>query len=94
MKEKSTVNIEKEAINHLEQIRGECGLTETQWGEKAFPYVKNKRIKISALKTPRKNTGEPLRLRLGDFCALCHALGRNPAQELLLIWAKADTSEE
>lgn len=31
-------------------------------------------------------TKKSLRLRLGDFCAMCKALDKNPAQELLLLW--------
>jgi hypothetical protein len=94
MKDKNIVDIEKMAAAHLNRIRIETGITETRLGELAFPESKNKRAKINALRVPRSNTGEPLRFRLGDFCAICHALGKNPAQELLLLWGDADTSNE
>jgi len=94
MKEVSIVNIEKRAIKHLDSIRKEMGMSETQWGELAFPFAGDTRVKVSALKIPRTKGGEPLRLRLGEFCSLCHSLGRNPAQELLILWGDADTANK
>ena len=91
MKDDSIVDIGRKAIAYLDKIRQEEGITEAEWGKRAFPEAKNSRVKINSLRIPRTNTGEPLRLRLGDFCAMCHALGRNPAQELLILWGQADT---
>ena len=70
MKDDSIVDIERKAIAYLDKIRQEEGITEAEWGKRAFPEAKNSRVKINSLRIPRTNTGEPLRLRLGDFCAM------------------------
>ena len=90
MKEASIVEIERKAIGLIDRFRKEAGLSEAKLGELAFPEAKNYRQKINSLRNARGSGNEPLRLRLGDFCAICHALGKNPAQELLLLWGEAD----
>ena len=85
MKEASIVEIERKAIALIDRFRKEAGLSEAKLGELAFPEAK-----INSLRNARGSSNEPLRLRLGDFCAICHALGKNPAQELLLLWGEAD----
>jgi hypothetical protein len=88
MKDENIVQVEREALDWILRLRKESGLTEKELGELAFPETKNPRQKISGLWNARGKGGEPLRLRLGDFCTICHALGKNPAQELLAIWGK------
>lgn len=89
MKEASIVEIERKAIALIDRFRKDAGLSEAKLGELAFPEAKNYRQKINSLRNARGNGNEPLRLRLGDFCAIvCHALGKNPAQELLLLWGR------
>ena len=88
MKDEDIMNIEREALERIHQIRQESGLSETELGLQAFPSAKNPRLKVSSMRNTKGKTGEPLRFRLGDFCAMCQALGKNPAQELLLILGK------
>lgn len=90
MKEQHIFDVEKEALDFLLEARLACGMTETEFGQKAFPDIPSPRSKINSLWSVKTAGGKPLRLRLGDFCAMCHALGKNPAQELLLIWNKID----
>lgn len=88
MKERHILEVEREALNLIRKLREESKLTEKALGEKAFPEAKNPRQKVSSIWNARGAGGEPLRVKLGDFCAICHALGKNPAQELLVIWGK------
>jgi hypothetical protein len=94
MKEASILDIERKAVEHINALRRDTRISEEQLGKLAFPDAKNKRAKVNALRIPRSNTGSPLRFRLGDFCSLCHALGKNPAQELLLLWGPVDKENE
>lgn len=93
MKDDAILNVEREALDLILKLRKEAGLTEKELGEKAFPEAKNPRLKISSLWHGRGKGNDGLRLRLGDFCTICHALGRNPAQELLVIWGKSEPSQ-
>lgn len=94
MREEVIVDIERKAIVHLDGIRERKGLSEKELGEIAFPEAKNPRQKVNSLRNSRGLKGEPLRVRLGDFCSMCFALERNPAQELLLILNAADAGSE
>ena len=94
MKEADILNVEHEALALIKELREKRGMTEKALGELAFPESKNPRQKISSIWNARGAGGEPLRLKLGDFCSICHALGKNPAQELLGIWGKAFLSKE
>lgn len=88
MKDDNIMHVEREALAHILGLRKEAGLTEKELGEKAFPDTKNPRQKISAFYNVKGKEGTPLRIRLGDFCAMCQAMGKHPAQELLTVWAK------
>ena len=90
MKEQNIFDIEKAALDKLLELRKASGMSETEFGMKAFPGIANPRNKISSLWSVKTKEGKPLRLRLGDFCAMCLALGKDPAQELFLIWQKTD----
>ena len=89
MKDEQILNVEREALNLILELRKAKGLTEKELGELAFPEAKNPRLKISSLWHGRGKGNDGLRLRLGDFCTIMHALGENPAQQLLMIWGKA-----
>lgn len=89
MKDEQILNVEREALNLILELRKAKGLTEKELGELAFPEAKNPRLKISSLWHGRGKGNDGLRLRLGDFCTIMHALGENPAQQLLTIWGKA-----
>ncbi len=93
MKDEAILNVEREALNLILELRKAAGISEKALGEKAFPEAKNPRLKISSLWHGRGKGSDGLRLRLGDFCTICHALGRNPAQELLVIWGKISPEE-
>lgn len=88
MKDKTILDVEREALSVILQYRKELGMSEKELGEKAFPEAKNPRLKISSLWHGRGKGGGGLRLRLGDFCTILNALGKNPAQELLVIWGR------
>ena len=86
MKEENILSIEQAALDFLLKLRKEKGLTQEQFGKLAFPESPNPRAKINAMYSVQTSTKKNLRVRLGDFCAMCKALDRNPAQELLLLW--------
>ena len=88
MKEQNILDIEKEALAYLAELRKTSGMTETEFGVKAFPDHANPRTRVNSIFQGKNTSGNALRLRLGDFCSMCLALGKNPAQELLLIWSK------
>ena len=88
MKELVIVDIERKAMAHVDMLREQRGLSEKELGELAFPEAKNPRQKVNALRNPRGLKGEPLRIRLGDYCAMVEAMGLNPAQELLVIYGQ------
>lgn len=94
MKEEAILDIERKAVERLNNLRRDSEISEQQLGEMAFPRATNKRAKINALRIPRSNTGSPLRFRLGDFCSICHALGKHPGVELVKLWDNVDTSNE
>lgn len=90
MKEANIIAIEKAALDFLLTARKEAGMTEAELGQKAFPDSPNPWSKVHALWNAKTASKKSLRLRLGDFCSLCLALGKNPAQELLLIWNQVE----
>ncbi len=90
MKEANIIDIEKAALDFLLSARKEAGMTEAELGKIAFPESSNPWSKVHAMWNAKTSTNKALRLRLGDFCAMCKALGKNPAQELLLLWNQID----
>ena len=99
MKEASIVEIERKAIALIDRFRKEAGLSEAKLGELAFPEAKNYRQKINSLRNARGSSNEPLRLRLGDFCAICHKIlfeivkqknWESIAQWILQLWFITD----
>ena len=90
MKEVNIIDIERVALEFLLAARKNAGMTETELGEKAFPDASNPRAKVHAMWSAKTAENKGLRLRLGDFCAMCLALDKNPAQELLLLWNKVE----
>ena len=90
MREENIISIEQAALDFLLKARKEAGLTQEQFGRLAFPENANPRAKINAMYSMQTSTKKNLRVRLGDFCAMCKALGKNPAQELLLLWNQID----
>lgn len=86
MKEQNLLNIERVALEWLLEERKKKGMTETEFGSLAFPELENPRAKINALYQVKTGAGKNLRLRLGDYCAMCKALGKNPPEELFRLW--------
>ena len=76
MLEEQAMQVEKDILKRLEQIKTEKGITDVQWGDLAFAGAKNGRRKVQNL----KHMG--LRLRVGDFIQLCAALNVDPARIL------------
>lgn len=79
MKETNVIEIERKAIALIDRFREEAGLSEVKLGELALPETENYRRKVNDLRNARGGGNKPLRLRLGDFCAIYRALGKNPA---------------
>ena len=88
MKEQRIFDIEKDALDLLLRYRQESGISETDLGKLAFPEAARPRSKVNSLWSVKTESGKPLRLRLGDFCAMCAALGKDPSQELFSLWQK------
>ena len=86
MNEERTVQIEKLAIERLEEERKRLGLSQKDLGERAYPQAVNPYMRVQALRINRGN-GKPQRLRLGDFVALCEALGLDPGK---VLWEVRD----
>lgn len=86
MNEEVIVLIERLAVERLDEERKKLGLSEEALGAKAFPEAKNPRMKVQALRIKRGH-GEPQRLRLGDFTALCEALNLDPGK---ILWEVRD----
>ena len=94
MKESSIFDIERDALGLLLKYRQESRMSETAFGKAAFPEVSNPRSKINSMWAVRTGCGKPLRLRLGDFCAMCKALKKDPSKELFSLWQKYKEDEE
>jgi hypothetical protein len=76
------LKIERDIIEKLDQIKRENGLTDEEWGRKAFKDDPiNFRRKIQNLKKPQAN-GNPQRLNVGDLVRLCAPLKKDPARIL------------
>lgn len=70
------VQVEKDILKKLDQIKAEKGMTDVQWGDLAFEGDRSGRRKVQNL----KHMG--IRLRVGDFVRLCKALDADPARIL------------
>ncbi|WP_165072873.1 hypothetical protein [Desulfovibrio sp. ZJ200] len=90
MKEDNILDIERVALDFLQKARKDAGLTEAEFGKRAFPESSNPWSKVHAMWNAKTATKKALRLRLGDFCSMCKALDKNPAQELLLLWNQVE----
>ena len=86
MKEELIVQIERLAVERLDEERKKRGFSEEALGIKAYPEAKNPRMKVQALRIKRGH-GEPQRLRLGDFVALCEAMELDPGK---ILWEVCD----
>lgn len=86
MKEDMMILLERLAVERLDEERKRLGLSEEALGNMAYPDAKSPRMKVQALRIKRGN-GEPQRLRLGDFIALCEAMSLDPAK---VIWEVKD----
>lgn len=86
MKEETMILLERLAVERLDEERKRLGLSEEALGTMAYPEAKSPRMKVQALRIKRGN-GEPQRLRLGDFIALCEAMNLDPAK---VIWEVKD----
>ena len=86
MNEDTIVQIERLAIERLEEERVHLGLTQKDLGNKAYPDAPNPYMKVQALRIKRGN-GKPQRLRLGDFVALCEAMQLDPGK---VLWEVRD----
>ena len=86
MNEETIVQIERLAVERLDEERKRLGLSEESLGTKAYPDAKNPRMKVQALRIKRGH-GEPQRLRLGDFVSLCEAMSLDPGK---VLWEVCD----
>lgn len=88
MREDSIIALERAALDFLLAARKEAGMSEKELGSAAFPDADNPRAKVHSLWSTKTASNKGLRLRLGDFCAMCQALGKSPAEELARLWDK------
>ncbi|WP_022656257.1 hypothetical protein [uncultured Desulfovibrio sp.] len=86
MKEEIIVQIERLAVERLDEERKRLGLSQEALGTRAYPDAKNPYMKVQALRIKRGH-GEPQRLRLGDFVALCEAMNLDPGK---VLWEVCD----
>ncbi len=84
MKETLKVESEQKALATLDSIRESKGITLAELGRRAFPDDAAPHMRIRALRVPKN--GKTQRLRLGDFRALCLALGEDPIRVLIRAW--------
>ena len=68
LSEETTVQIERDLLKILDELKSKKGWTDAQWGDEAFRDEKNGRRKVQNLKHGL------VRLRVGDFVKLSHAL--------------------
>ena len=85
MLEEIVLDIEKSALDLILETRKKQGMSELALGEAAFPGNKNPQSKIHAMWNMKTASNKSLRLRLGDYCAMCRALGLSPSEELAII---------
>ncbi len=86
MNEDMIVQIERLAMERLDEERKSLGLSQEALGIKAYPDAKNPYMKVQALRIKRGH-GKPLRLRLGDFVSLCEAMNLDPGK---VLWEVRD----
>lgn len=86
MKEANILDIEAKALNYLLELRKDKGMTEAELGKQAFPESSNPWSKVHAMWNAKTAEKKALRLRLGDFCAMCSAMGKDPAEALFTLW--------
>ena len=77
--EELAVEVERKVFDLLQEIRKEKGLSELEWGKKAYPEISDPRRKIQALKNNQGN-GQPQRLKVGDMTRLAKALDCDPVR--------------
>jgi hypothetical protein len=77
--------------SHIRQIlelrRKEIRMTETDLGQKAFPFAADSRRKIQGIRNLSGN-GKPQRIKVGELLNLCEALTLNWAEVLAEARAK------
>jgi hypothetical protein len=78
--EQGMLALESHIRQILEARRKEIRMTETELGQKAFPFAGDSRRKIQGIRNKTGINGKPQRLKIGDVMNLCEALG--------LEWAK------
>lgn len=78
--EHMAVDIERRALAALLKARKERGMSETELGRLAFPGAENPRVKVSTMYHSKTASNQNLRVRLGDFCAMCEALELDAAE--------------
>lgn len=77
--EELSLEIERRIVELLQEARKEQGLSELEWGRRAYPEIADPRRKIQALKNNQGN-GQPQRLRVGDMTRLAKAIGCDPVR--------------
>ena len=89
MKECHILDIEQAAMDYLQALRKEKKMSQAELGRLAFPESTNSLAKINAMWNMKTNKERPLRLRMGDFFAMCSALGKEPPSAIFEIWENA-----
>lgn len=79
------LRIEQVALARIKCHRKELRMSETEMGKIAFENARHAQTKVSRLYNPMPNTGKTARPTLGEWLAMCYALGIEPLNELKAI---------
>ncbi|MDL2316910.1 hypothetical protein LJC59_07520 [Desulfovibrio sp. OttesenSCG-928-A18] len=78
---------EQKALDTLEDIRCQKNVSLAELGRQAFPDKAASHMVMQALRKDRGD-GKKQRLTLGDFLAICTALGEDSIEVLKLAWGR------
>ena len=76
------VEIERNVVQIFDDRRTELKMSIEALGKKVYPNAPSPYMKIQALRKPQKD-GKPRRLTLGEFVAICEALGLDHVRVLI-----------
>ena len=76
------IEIERAIVDIFDARRDELGMSIEAFGKKVYPQDPSPRMRIQSLRKPQAN-GKPRRLPVGDFIAMCEALGMDHVRVLI-----------
>ena len=76
------VEIERNIVEIFDTRRQELKMSLDAFGKKIYPNAPSPYMRIQSLRKPQAN-GKPRRLPVGDFMAMCEALGLDHVRVLI-----------